>query len=229
MKRFYGILLSIVLVFTMFAIPTFAIGATRWTARQETVHQIAVLARGIGLPEDDLIIMRAQELWWEDYYDTREELGVDSDEEVTPLPEVEPEIIVDISDLEYEAEVIAKIMYREARGVKSQTEQACVAWTILNRVDDTGKTIIQIATAPNQFAWVPNTPTTDDFGRSLIDLAKDVLTRWRLEQAGVEDSGRVLPSTYLYFSGSNGHNWFRELYRGNGVYWDYSLESPYDT
>jgi len=33
--------------------------------QQETLHEMAELARSIGLPEDDPIIVRAQELWWE--------------------------------------------------------------------------------------------------------------------------------------------------------------------
>ena len=130
---------------------------------------------------------------------------------------------------EEEAVVIAKIMYREARGIASITEQACVAWTILNRVDASGKSIIEIATAPNQFAWDPYSPTVDDQGRDLIALAKDIIGRWEAEKNGETDVGRVLPSTYKYFGGSNGHNWFRENYEFNGEYWDYSLKSPYES
>lgn len=33
--------------------------------KQATAHEIAELARSIGLPEDDPIIKRAQEIWWE--------------------------------------------------------------------------------------------------------------------------------------------------------------------
>ena len=32
---------------------------------QDTAHEIAELARSLGLPEDDPIIVRARELWWE--------------------------------------------------------------------------------------------------------------------------------------------------------------------
>jgi len=33
--------------------------------QQETAHEIAELARSMGLPEDDPIIVRARDLWWE--------------------------------------------------------------------------------------------------------------------------------------------------------------------
>lgn len=37
-----------------------------WTSKQEGVHQIAEIAREIGLPEDDPIIVRAKIIWWEE-------------------------------------------------------------------------------------------------------------------------------------------------------------------
>ena len=38
-----------------------------WTNKQVVAHNIAEEARSLGLSEDDPIITRAQELWWEDY------------------------------------------------------------------------------------------------------------------------------------------------------------------
>ena len=38
-----------------------------WTPQQERAHEIAQLARDIGLPENDPIIVRASELWWNEY------------------------------------------------------------------------------------------------------------------------------------------------------------------
>lgn len=35
-----------------------------WTNNQNKAHRIAELARSMGLPEDDAIIVRAQEIWW---------------------------------------------------------------------------------------------------------------------------------------------------------------------
>lgn len=39
--------------------------AEEYKDRQAAAHEIAELARSIGLPEDDPIIKRAQEIWWE--------------------------------------------------------------------------------------------------------------------------------------------------------------------
>lgn len=41
-------------------------GATSWTSRQIKAHEIAEMAREMGLPEDDPIIVRAQEIWREE-------------------------------------------------------------------------------------------------------------------------------------------------------------------
>lgn len=45
---------------------------------------------------------------------------------------------------------------------------------------------------------------------------------------GETDTGRVLPSDYLWFSGDGKHNYFRNAYKG-GETWDWSLPSPYET
>ena len=126
---------------------------------------------------------------------------------------------------ENDAILIAKTLLNECGGVNSKVEQACVAWTILNRVDsryDGCTTIAAVVTAPKQFAYRSGATVRQD----LYDLAYDVLYRWNLEKNGYTDVGRVLPSNYLYFHGSGGHNWFK-IYEKSGSYWDYSLPSPY--
>lgn len=122
-----------------------------------------------------------------------------------------------------DVEMLARVLWLEARGVPSQTEQACVVWTVLNRVDaGYGETIAQVVTAPNQFAYSPDIPVVEE----LANLAKDVLDRWSAEQSGAFDVGRVLPAGYFWYSGDGAHNWFRNEFRG-GMKWDYGLESPY--
>lgn len=59
-----------------------------WTEQQNIAHEIADLARSLGLPEDDPIIKRAQELWWADY----EKMPGKQPVEVVPEPEPEPEM-----------------------------------------------------------------------------------------------------------------------------------------
>lgn len=121
--------------------------------------------------------------------------------------------------------MLAKLMYRECGGVPSDTEKACVVWTVLNRVDESGETISEVITAANQFAYCANSPVNDD----LYQLAEDVLTRWNNEKNGEENVGRVLPHDYLWFSGDGEHNHFRNAYKGQFSIWDYSLETPYES
>lgn len=126
---------------------------------------------------------------------------------------------------EQDAIDIAKVLYRECRGVPSKTEQACVAWTILNRADKNNCSIRSVITAPNQYAFSDNTKLDSE----LLELAYDVLERWSDEKDGIADVGRVLPREYLYFEGRNGRNHFRNHYNGNYDIWDYSLPSPYES
>ena len=108
--------------------------------------------------------------------------------------------------------------------MQSKTEQACVAWVVLNRVDAYNSSIYSVLRSPGQFAFYESTTIRSD----LLDLAYDVLQRWNDEKNGYENVGRVLPKEYLYFSGDGSHNYFRTSYSG-GSRWDYSLESPYDS
>lgn len=119
---------------------------------------------------------------------------------------------------------IAKLLLRECGGVPSKTEQACVAWCVLNRVDKHDSSIHEVLRSPNQFAFYELTEIQDD----LYDLAKDVLSRWNDEKNGISDVGRVLPKEYTYFHGDGVHNYFRNSFDGDYETWDYSLESPYE-
>lgn len=137
--------------------------------------------------------------------------------------ELEPEDSYVQYYTEQDAIDIAKVLYHECRGVPSKTEQACVAWTVLNRVDKHDSTVYSIVRAPYQFAFYENAPVWNE----LLDLAYDVLERWNREKNGETDVGRVLPKEYTFFSGRNGHNYFRDSYKGEYNIWDYSLNSPY--
>lgn len=140
----------------------------------------------------------------------------------TEISKPEPEYILyfteeDVSDL-------AKLMLIECGGVESKTEQACVAWCVLNRVDEYVSSIHDVLREPTQFALSESTEVRDD----LYELANDVLSRWNDEKNGISNSGRVLPQEYTYFHGDGVHNYFRNAFSGNYDTWDYSLESPYD-
>ena len=182
-----------------------ASAVSAWTARQNTVHEIAELARKLDLPEDNPIIVEAKRLWNEDY--------------IIDMEEKEPAPLFSDED----AVILAKIMYCECGGIPSDTEKACLAWTVLNRVDaGYGDTIAFVATAPLQFGYKVGTPVRED----LLSLSYDVLGRWAKERSGETEVGRVLPKDYLWYNGDGAHNYFRNAYTG-GTKWDYSLVSPY--
>lgn len=182
------------------------------TERQEKAHEIAEIARSMGLPENDPIIIRASQIWWE------EEMSKETNT-----------ISVTGEDRERIVTMIAKVIFGEARGIESITEQACIVWTILNRVDAGCGSIEYVITKPHQFCYSESFPTVDDYGRDLKELAEDVICRWEREHAGETDVGRVLPSNYLYYGGDGRRNHFRTDYYIFTNLWNYSLGTPYDS
>ena len=124
--------------------------------------------------------------------------------------------VVEVAEPEYEmyfteADVtaLAQMLYGEARGCTVDNQMKCV-WCVLNRVDDARfpDTIQGVLSQPSQFhGYSPDFPVWDE----LKEVALDVLTRWSLEKQGVTVE-RELPNTYLWFTGYNGSNHFREEY-----------------
>lgn len=105
--------------------------------------------------------------------------------------------------------LIAKTLYGECRGC-SETEQAKVAWCILNRVDDERfpDTIEGVVTQPHQFhGYRENNPICEQQYR----IATEVLSKWAAEKEGAAVE-RELPNTYCFFSGDGTNNYFREVY-----------------
>ena len=158
-------------------------------------------------------------------------------EAATPVqPAVEPAKLYTEADVE----MLARLIYTEARGVRSKTEQAAVVWVVLNRLDNPNrlqKTIAEVVCAPYQFDYRPWVPVTDEFKA----LAADVLERWQAEKRATagspaspggasrsaEDVGRVLPVEYQYFEGWGGRNWFSAKWKSQ-EYWGWGLASPYE-
>lgn len=123
-----------------------------------------------------------------------------------------------------DAEIMAKCMWGECRGMET-VEQAAVAWCILNRVDSDKypNTITDVITQPSQFTgYLKSNPVDPE----LLLLAEDVISRWEREQSGETDVGRVLPREYLYFFGHGGHNHFGTTWPVTRE-WDWSYEDPY--
>lgn len=126
-----------------------------------------------------------------------------------------------------EVEVLAKMLWGEARGVKSTTEQAAVIWCVLNRVDHSSypDTIVGVVTQKSQFhGYSPSHPVDED----LALLVKDVLTRWYAEKDGAISSGRVLPKECIFFCGDGERNHFTAEFLGDD-YWSWELPSPYES
>ena len=159
-------------------------------------------------------------------------------EKINSLEEKEPEETWAPSDEDVIA--MTKTLYGECRGVSSVTQQAAVAWVILNRVDSAEypNTVLGVVTQPNQFKGFY--AYDEAFAResdgltleSLRQLAVDVLTRHHDEKCGKSNVGRVLPSDYLYFVGDGQVNYFSNFWgskqeiKNNS--WDWSLQSPYN-
>jgi len=152
--------------------------------------------------------------------------------EAAPSEKTPEEVSTEISRYTFEDEsiMLAKLLYKEAGIVESQTEQANVIWTVLNRVDSTiayfPDTIQEVITKPNQFAWNPDAPTIDYFGRDLIEFCHRILMFW----AYGEDNGifRTLPEDYYWFKGDGKHNHFTNSYIQFKMWSRTDFEGAYD-
>lgn len=141
-----------------------------------------------------------------------------SSEAETPAPYVPDEA---------EVEMLARVLWGEARGVPSDMEKAAVVWCVLNRVDAARwpDTVAGVVTEPSQFAgYSPDYPATEE----LKTIAADVLTRWERERREGGDVGRVLPAEYYFFTGDGERNYFRTEFTG-GTVWDWTLQNPYSS
>ena len=140
------------------------------------------------------------------------------------------ELDVEYQIAEKDINMLAKTIWNEARGIKSDMEKAAIAWCVLNRVDSTDwefrnmNTIEEVLTAPGQIEGYKEDNPLDDH---LVELAEDVLIRWNMEKDGVVDVGRVLPKDYYFWWGDGKHNYFRKQLEDQ-VFWDWSWDSPYE-
>lgn len=130
------------------------------------------------------------------------------------------------SGTEDQAIILAKIIYLYAHGISSQTQQACVAWSVMNSIDLSGGNVSVGTVAPN-FHYDASYPTVDDFGRDLLPLARDVIHRWKAGRSGISNNGRVLPGGYCYIWSTGNSAIFRNTANETGVPWNFSYASPY--
>ena len=127
---------------------------------------------------------------------------------------------------------LARMLYGEARSVKSTTEKAACVWVVLNRVDDPRwpDNAVDVLSQRWQFGgYAADNPIETD----LRTLAADVYDRWIAEKAGADEGAvmRVVPNDYFFWRGDRKaeHNWFRKYfddYRGETHSW--GLASPYE-
>lgn len=112
----------------MLLLMTVSASAYEPVEHQEAASGIAEQARGLGLPESDPIIVRAQELWWE----AQERIAWDRD-------------------------LIAAAIYHEAWGGCSDRHRELVGGVILNRVLSSvwPNTVYDVLAAPGQYAINP--------------------------------------------------------------------------
>ena len=127
---------------------------------------------------------------------------------------------------EAEVEMLARLLWGEARGVPSDMHKAAVVWCVLNRVDDPRfpDTVLEVLEAPYQFAgYSADYPVLPE----LATLAADVLIRYHAERDGGTNVGRVLPVEYLYFTGDGRNNHFTIGWK-DAETWDWCLQNPYN-
>ncbi|MBR3324285.1 hypothetical protein IKG24_01965 [Candidatus Saccharibacteria bacterium] len=136
--------------------------------------------------------------------------------------------VLDVYDAntEGQAQILAKIINLYAHGVASQTGQACVGWAVMNSVDASSGGADIGAVAPN-FHYDASRPTSDDFGRDLMPLARDIVFRWKAGRAGIGNNGRVLPGGYCWVWSTGDTLAFRNTPSESGAIWNYSSPSPY--
>lgn len=136
--------------------------------------------------------------------------------------------ILDVYDgsTEDQAMVLARIMNIYAHSVASQTAQAGVGWAVMNSVDASGKGA-NVCTVAGNFNYDYNTNITDNYGRSLLPLARDILLRWKAGRAGIANNGRVVPGGYYYVLSTGNAITITTGPNGSGNVWNFSYKTPY--
>jgi hypothetical protein len=145
-----------------------------------------------------------------------------SDPEFTGYPELDH-----YAPDETEADMLARMLWGEARGVASDMEKAACVWAVFNRVDDPRfpDTVAEVLEEPCQFnGYDPGYPITDE----LREIAADVWERYHRERDGEANAGRVLPREYVYFTGDGERNYFTTEWDKAAPPWDWSFANPYN-
>ena len=121
-----------------------------------------------------------------------------------------------------EARLLLDATYNIIYDISSQTTQAQMMWCALNMAGGQS-----VANVTNYCDYRQNAPTTDIKNRSLLSLAYDVVWRYRAENNGITDNGRVLPADYYYWQKTGTNLTFQKTQ--NGPNYQGGLKSPYQT
>ncbi len=139
------------------------------------------------------------------------------------LVEEEEEVVEEpiMNYTQAEKDMLAKLVWGEARGVPTDVEKEAVVWCVLNRVDSPTHpdTITGVVTQPNQFTGYSSSFPVEPH---IMELVEKALYSYEMEKQFGDSSGRVLPKEYIYFGGSNGRNWFRTTYQVTGQYYNFT-------
>lgn len=128
MQRIMLIIMVIITLILIAVADAEAVSTTpvsRWHIQKQTAHEIAEKARSLGCAEDDPIIERARQLWWE------------ADEQFNK-----------------DREILITVIYNEAWGGCSDRHRELVGAVVLNRVANAyggGETVYDIVTQPRQY------------------------------------------------------------------------------
>lgn len=135
-----------------------------WTEKQQTAHEIAEMARELGLSETDPIIVRAQELWWEDYEASLangEAMMAEAKDEgplpsasLTPSPEEKAEPVEQpVWYTQQDIDIVASVVYNEAGYGTTTRHKELVAAIVINRVLDPRfpSSVYGVVTQPYQY------------------------------------------------------------------------------
>lgn len=137
--------------------------------------------------------------------------------------------LTEVSYSEDDVKYLIGALYGTGFEVDSKTELACMAWLILNRVDNGsfGDSIKDVVLSDDNFNYDADYPSINACGINLENIARGVLSIWESEKASEYASGRVLPPDYIWFDNNIDSFSFRNDFQRNLI-WNYSLPSPYE-
>lgn len=139
-----------------------------WTEKQQTAHEIAEMARELGLEETDPIIVRAQELWWEDYEASLangEAMQAQEQPDILePFDDAQDNVVAETEEpveqpvwyTQQDIDIIASVVYNEAGYDTTDRHKELVAAVVVNRVLDPRfpSSVYGVVTQPYQY-YVP--------------------------------------------------------------------------